>query len=203
MRVHTAGRLPALLLAGLLAACGGGGTTASPTPTAPVDTVAPTDNPTTGSEGPFVNPCTGAEPAAEPNGPPPAEGATALAVTTVEYAFNGLLAMAAGDYAVTVQNLGAQLHEASIFQFNEGAPPIEELVQLSEDQAFTHITQLAQAQVCPGETSEAVGVTFEAGVRYGAVCFIPDGFTAEITDPSTLGPPHAIGQDMFEEWTAS
>lgn len=180
--------------------------------TAATTTTAETDETTTtAAEGedegdsPDVNPC--AEGESGTLGPPPAApaaDATPVTITASEYTFGGLDALnATGEYAVTLENAGKELHEIVIQKIDDAETrPLEELLTVEDPSSFT--TDVAFSFACPGVTAEPVSVNLETPGRYVALCFIPTGTLPE-TPPAefeNLGPPHAI-QGMIEEINVS
>lgn len=195
-----------------LVACGGDDEDTAETGDAPTTTEAAADESTTtsaptegeGDEGgaPDVNPCAEGESGTLGPATPPVEGATEVAVTAVDYGFEGLEALSStGQYAVTLTNDGQELHELVIQKIDDDETrPLEELLQEEDPSDF--VTDVAFTFACPGATSEPTQVDLETPGRYVALCFIPVGTTPE-TPPEefeTLGPPHAF-QGMIREVT--
>ncbi|MDP1820813.1 MAG: hypothetical protein Q8K58_13110 [Acidimicrobiales bacterium] len=153
-------------------------------------------------EGEDENPC--AEGGPGTFGPPaegaPADDATPVAITATDYAFDGADALGTqGTYAMTLQNSGNELHEASIVRLAEGeVRTIEELVSSEEE---PELTQVAFAGACPGVTTEAVTVEIDQPGRYVLACFIPVG-TLPTAAEAPEGPPHAA-QGMIQEFQVS
>jgi len=174
------------------------GTTAAP------ETTATGEGAPAGEGGPPpVNPCAEGENGQLGPTEPPAEGATALEVTAVDYGFQGLDAVTEpGEYALSLTNGGKELHEIVIVRLNDDETrSVQELLQAQEDPS-TFSTDIAFGFACPGATSEPIAANMTEPGRYVAVCFIPVGATPE-TPPSefeTLGPPHAV-QGMVAEVT--
>lgn len=151
-------------------------------------------------EGPDVNPCAPGVDASEllPPATPPAEGATELAVTGVEYAFQGLDAISApGEYALTFTNGGEELHEIVLVKLADETTPLEELLASDTE---PEMEEVAFTFACPGENAETTAVSIDGPGRYVAVCFIPVGTTPETLpeEIESLGPPHAF-QGMAQE----
>ena len=135
--------------------------------------------------------CGGDEPTvSQPEGSPQPEGPQEIAVTAVEYAFEGLpSAMRAGEVTVTFENGGDEDHEIQ-FARVIGDQSVEEILQLPRNQQMKEIEPLRGGipPIAPGET-ETTTIDLDAG-RYVAVCFIP---TPE-------GTPHAF-EGMIGEFT--
>jgi hypothetical protein len=150
------------------------------------------------------NPC-GPDGPDEIPGPPgeePADDATAIDVTAVEYAFEGVEATyEAGSYAFALTNGGEEFHELILVGIDdEGERSVEELSEISDEEAEEVIEFIGGAVACPGDSADPFGADLDAG-RYAIVCFIPVGFTPE-ADPATLDEdqPHA-SEGMVSEFT--
>jgi hypothetical protein len=162
-----------------------------------------------GEEGgaPDVNPCAEGESGTfGPPSEPPSDDATEVTIVGSEYNFAGFEEMSsAGEYAMTFTNEGEELHEAVIMKIDdEETRPIEELLELPEEEAMEVTSQVAFAFACPGDTAEPVSVDLSEPGRYVALCFIPVGTVPE-TDPEdfeTMGPPHFV-QGMVHEFEVS
>lgn len=195
----------ALALMAGVAACGdddegADGTTST---TEETTTSAPADE--GGEEGgpPEENPC--GEGGSGMLAPPetPADGATEVTVSAADYSFEGIDELAtAGEYAVTFTNEGNELHELMIMKIAEGETrPIEELLQLPDEEAQQIATPVGMTFACPGATAEPTGVDLSEAGRYVAICFIPVGTMAD-TDFATMGEdgkPHFM-EGMVEEF---
>ncbi len=158
-----------------------------------------------GEEGgpPDENPC--AEGGSGELAPPtaPADGATEVTVTAADYSFEGVDAMTtAGEYAVTLTNEGNELHELMVFKVKDGEErPIEELLQLPDEEAMEVVSEIGMTFACPGATAEPTGMDLSEPGRYVAICFIPVGTMAD-TDFATMGEdgkPHFM-EGMVEEF---
>lgn len=188
--------LAVLAMSAVLVACDDDGDdTPTPTTTAAPTRFAEDDD----------NPCGPDAEADAGSGETPAEGATPVTVTATDYSFAGMEAMAAaGNYAVSFTNQGAEAHELTILRVDDPQDRnILEIFQLEPDESDEILTEIGVAFACPGETTEPVGFEIEAGARYFAICFLPLGLTpdadvAEVFDAAT----HAT-EGEFYEWTAS
>ena len=146
-------------------------------------------------EAPDVNPCAEGESGTFDDAPPvaPAAGATPVTISASEYAFAGTEALAAvGSYAVSLENVGQELHELVIQQLAaDETRPLEELIALPEPPPTTDV---AFAFACPGATADAVGVELTEPGRYVVLCFLPTGLlpTTPPEEIESLGPPHAF-----------
>jgi hypothetical protein len=126
-----------------------------------------------------------------PPGEPPADGASPVTVTAVEYAFDDVeVDYPAGDHAFTLANEGAELHEVILLRIREDGVTFDDLMAMSDEEAEAAIDFVGGAVACPGDTAEPFGATLEPG-RYVLACFLPVGSTPG-ADPAQLdGPPHA------------
>lgn len=138
------------------------------------------------------NPC-GPDATGDPEGPPgeaPADGSEEVAVTGVEYAFEGLEdSYAAGDYGFRFVNDGAEMHEFVLLRLSEGVTA-DDLLTMSDEEAEGAIEFATGAIACPGDEADPVGATLEPG-NYVAVCFLPVGSTPDADLEQIDGPPHA------------
>jgi TolA-binding protein len=131
-------------------------------------------------------------------------------VTGVEYAFQGLEGGVAARSELTFTNGGKEAHELVVMQRAAGETrPVEELVNLSEDELSLAVLFEGVAVAAPGEAGEVVdgNLVLDAKGEYIAICFIPVGTTElpegppeEGAEPS--GPPH-FTQGMVTEFTVS
>ena len=160
-----------------------------------------------GDEEEFENPCARDAPpeASALEGERPKEGATIVAVTGVEYAFQGIQDQyPAGNYGFELTNSGQQVHEIALVKVKAGETrSIAELMQLPEEEQEQAAEYVGGTVACPGDKAEALGVELQSG-RYSMVCFIPVGFTPETTEQQAedLGPPH-FTQGMVKDFTVS
>lgn len=151
---------------------------------------------------PDINPCADGVDPADAGLPPaeePADGATAVTITAKDYEFVGADELgAAGTYAITFENEGAELHEMVIQRIDESETrTVEEMLQ-SEEPPDT-LTEVAFGFACPGSNTVFNADMSEPG-RYVALCFIPTGTTPE-TDPADFesgGAPHAMNGMVVE-----
>lgn len=144
------------------------------------------------------NPC--APDAPEDALPPPEEldpDATAVTITAKDYEFVGADALSAGgSFGVTFVNEGNEIHELMLMRLPaDETRTIEELLASEEE---PDLTEVAFGMACPGEETTFNAEVSEPG-RYVAVCFVPVGTTAEVTE-EVEGPPHAM-QGMVAEFT--
>ena len=109
--------------------------------------------------------------------------ATQVDVTAVDYAYEGVPSrIDAGLTSFALTNEGVEDHEIVVFKANEGADePLEELLELPEEEMMSKLTFTGVAFGGPGTTSYAA-LDLEPGT-YHLVCFIPTGGGEE-------GPPH-------------
>jgi len=121
-------------------------------------------------------------------------------VSATEYAFDGLAAtLQAGPTVFHLANEGEEIHAMTIARKNDGVTlTTEEILSLPDDEAFEHVTIVADFGALPGETgSEAVDLP--AG-SYIVVCMVPVGLTGPDVAPDPAAPPHAA-EGMLAEVT--
>src|SRR5688572_28086126 len=111
-----------------------------------------------GEEGgpPEANPCAPGESGELAPATPPADGATELAVTATEYAFEGLDITATGEYAISLTNGGNELHELVLVKLLDEETPLEELLASEEEPAMEEV---AFTFACPGATGETTAAS--------------------------------------------
>lgn len=134
---------------------------------------------------------------ASPSDTPPA--GPAITVIGGEYFFGGLPTTVPAGTSLSLDNQGEELHELIVARKNDGVTQSwEELLQLSDEEAFQYVTLVGGRPLFagPGEIAEGTLVIPSEG-EYIALCFIPQGMTempAEDADPSTIpgGPPHFV-----------
>lgn len=100
-------------------------------------------------------------------------GGGTLEVTAVDYAFQvGSPTIPAGETEITFTNDGKEEHELAMVGIKEGAPPLEELVKLPEDEVEQYFaTQPFGIQpIKPGKTETATE-DLKPGL-YAMVCFV-------------------------------
>ena len=124
-----------------------------------------------------------------------------VAVSAVDYAFEGVPAtVPAGNVALELTNNGAEQHEMIVFRKADGVTqPIEEILNLPEEETESLVVFAGAAFAPPGESGSALA-QLEPG-EYAMACFIPVGTTAD-ADPEAGGdgPPH-FTQGMLTEFT--
>lgn len=123
-------------------------------------------------------------------------------VVATDFAFAGLKeTYAPGPLSIDLANEGDEVHELIVLKVKEGVDEsAEELVQLSEDEAFEKVDFTGNIDpVAPGDGGYIV-VDLEPG-RYVVSCFLPEGATGmEHLDAD--GMPHALS-GMFAEFTVA
>ena len=100
-----------------------------------------------------------------------------LAVTAQEFEFTGISdTVPAGETTVNFTNAGKQPHEFILFALADNAPPLEELLKMSEKEAGEFFLGEPQTTFAkPGKTEEgAFTAEFESGAHYAYVCFVQD-----------------------------
>lgn len=143
-------RLLCLLAAGLLVfgvACGGGDDENEP---------AATEEESTEEEG------------AEEGGP--------IEVTMTEFAFSAPESVPAGEFEVTVTNVGEQKHEMGVVPLVEGAPPLEELVKLNDKELQEYLAGPFGGTEGPIEPGDSKTFTLDGSkaASFGFACFVKD-----------------------------
>ncbi len=119
-------------------------------------------------------------------------------VTAVNYAYEDAPGtLPSGTVALTLDNEGTELHEAVLIRRNDDTTEsFDELLELSEEEAFAKVSVSGAAFAGPGESGVAF-VELEAG-DYAMVCFIPVGTVDFETEVD--GPPH-FTQGMVHEFS--
>lgn len=133
------------------------------------------------------------------------EGET-LEVTGIEYEFQGLGDEVAPGTELTFTNGGKEVHELVVMHIKDGETrPIEELLELPEEEVETVAEFVGVSVAAPGEDGEIMegDLTVEDPGRYVALCFIPVGTTEMPEGPPQEeeggGPPH-FTQGMVQEF---
>jgi uncharacterized cupredoxin-like copper-binding protein len=123
-----------------------------------------------------------------------------IEAAAVDYGFEGVPEeLSTGYHVVTFSNEGQEQHEMFAMRFNEGTTEtMEELFELSEEEAFSKITPVNAAFAPPGESDTVSWNLAEPG-RYAIVCFIPVGSVGETEGD---GPPH-FTEGMVQEFTVT
>ncbi|MDP2290725.1 MAG: hypothetical protein Q8M22_06015 [Actinomycetota bacterium] len=108
----------------------------------------------------------------------------AVKVGAIEYAFTDIPSeLDAGRVSFALENEGVEEHEMVLFKRNEGVTqPLEELLELPEEELMSKVTFTGVAFGGPG-TTNYVAMDLEPGT-YFLLCFIPQGED---------GPPHFMG----------
>ncbi len=132
-------------------------------------------------------------------------GLESVSVAATEYMFTGIPdTLAPGPTVFEFTNGGQEAHEMVVFRINEGVKQsAEEILGMNEEEAGELVTDVGGTFALPGQSTNTF-LELEAG-RYGFVCFIPVGTTAENIDELESGegeggPPH-FTQGMFAELT--
>ena len=117
---------------------------------------------------------------AEPQAQPEPAAPEAVAVTAIEYEFQGVPAtLEAGETTFSLDNKGDEPHEFALSLIT-GDQSVDELLELPEEEVGEFIQDVGRAFAKPGASGEMVA-ELEPG-RYGYVCF----------EPSPDGTPHAF-----------
>lgn len=149
-------KLLCLLAAGLLVfgvACGGGDDENEPAATEDESTEEEaTDEGSTGDEG------------------------APIEVTMTEFAFSAPESVPAGEFEVTVVNVGEQKHEMGVVPLIEGAPPLEELVKLNDKELKEYLAGPFGGTEGPIEPGDTKTFTLDGSkaASFGFACFIKD-----------------------------
>ena len=105
---------------------------------------------------------------------PPGNGGGGVSVTAVEYAFQvESPTVPAGETTFTFKNEGKEQHELAMVGIKEGAPPLEELVKLSDKEVEKYFATQpfgTNGPIKPGETTEFTE-ELKPGL-YAMVCFV-------------------------------
>ena len=123
-------------------------------------------------------------------------------VVATDFAFSGLEeAYGSGPLSIDLSNEGDEVHELLVLKVKDGVEEsAEELVQLSEDEAFEKVDFIGNIDpVAPGE-GDYVVVDLEPG-RYVVSCFLPEGAT-DMEHLDADGMPHALS-GMVAEFTVA
>jgi plastocyanin len=154
-----------------------------------------------------------ASPAATSGTPstPAGSSESALTVTGVEYAFQGIPQTVRAGTVVTFANAGKEVHQMIAARRNDGVTAsLEELLAMPEAESDMLVTILGGPVASPGETA-ADTVTLDRPGTWFFVCFIPVGTTnvpalAPGATPNEAlmpeGPPHFL-QGMVAEVTVT
>jgi plastocyanin len=136
---------------------------------------------------------------------------SALTVTGVEYAYEGVPQTAPAGTVVTFVNAGNEVHQIVAARRNDGViASLDELLAMPEEESNKLVTILGMAVALPGETAPDT-ISLDKPGTYFFVCFIPVGVTAfpslapDATPTESLvpdGPPHFI-QGMVAEITVT
>ena len=132
---------------------------------------------------------------------------TSVDVTAVDYAYENFpQTTAAGITAISLDNQGAEFHEAAVLRINDGVDATaEELLALPEEEVESMVTFQGAVFADPGASGADIFDLSEPG-NYIVACFIPVGATPEAAavaeggGPEPDGPPH-FTQGMLGEFT--
>ncbi len=109
-------------------------------------------------------------------------------VTMADYSFTGIPdEIEKGTVAFNVANEGTEEHVMVVFRF-KGDETLDEILELSEEEAMERVTIVGEGFASPGESTVAY-IQFKKTGRYAAICPIPVGTTA---DAEGTGPPHFV-----------
>lgn len=126
-------------------------------------------------------------------------GFETLAVTAVDYAFEGVPAtLPAGNVSFAFTNAGKEMHEMIMVRFRDESLGIQDLMKLSDKEAQEKLEFLGASFGPPG-ASDTETRTLEPG-KYALLCFVPVGSTSEKAARKADGPPH-VARGMSAEFT--
>jgi plastocyanin len=141
----------------------------------------------------------------------PTPGDSAIEVTGVEYAYQGVPEMVPAGTVVSFFNAGEEVHQIVAVRRNEGVTTsLDELLAMPEGESNKLVTFLDIAVAGPGETAPNT-ITLDQPGSYIFVCFIPVGTTAlpslapgATPNADTLpdGKPHFL-EGMVAEFSAT
>lgn len=97
-------------------------------------------------------------------------------VTMTEFAFAAPETVPAGEFEVTAVNTGEQPHEMGVVPLKEGAPPLEELVKLSDKELEKYLAGPfggTEGPIKPGE-EKTFTLDGSKAASFGFACFIKD-----------------------------
>ena len=120
-------------------------------------------------------------------------------VTAVDYAFEGVPeTLPAGIVTFGFSNEGDEVHEMLIVRYKDPSTTIEDLIELSDEQAQEKIDFLGASFGPPGAT-DTESKELVPG-KYALVCFVPVGSTSPKAARKADGPPH-VARGMSAELT--
>lgn len=123
-------------------------------------------------------------------------------VAATDYAFSGLEeTYEPGPLSIDLTNEGDEVHELLVLKVKPGVEETaEELVQLSEDEAFEKVDWVGNIDPIEPGDGDYVIIDLEPG-RYVVSCFLPEGAT-DMEHLDADGMPHALS-GMVTEITVS
>lgn len=123
-----------------------------------------------------------------------------VAVSAVNYAFNGDVPASVGLNRIHFTNDGEDIHEMVLFRRNDGVTDAFADIFAMEDQAAAEelVEFVAAGFAAPGEDAYAEA-DLEPG-DYAMVCFVPIGVTSEDQFETADAPPHFTA-GMLREFT--
>lgn len=121
-------------------------------------------------------------------------------VEATEYSFGTIPGeLESGPVSFEFDNTGAEVHEIVLAKKNPGVTEsVAELVQLSDEEAMSKITEVANVYADPGASDYTVA-ELESG-EYIMVCFVPTGMTSTDQEPPPGAAPHYTA-GMVAEFT--
>lgn len=99
-----------------------------------------------------------------------------IEVAMTEFAFAGPETVPAAEFEITAVNNGDQPHEMGVVPLKEGAPPLEELVKMSDKELKEYLAGPfggTEGPIKPGE-SKTFTLDGSKAASFGFACFIKD-----------------------------
>jgi hypothetical protein len=129
-------------------------------------------------------------------------------ITMNEYAYTGMPAeLEAGVTSLEFDNIGIEVHEATIFEVDGAATKtVEELLDLGpgSPEAAQFLEFIGHLEIRPDGTPDDFGIQDFAPGRYALICYLPVGATPDrIDDPnfSSQGAERHYGRGEIAEFT--
>lgn len=127
-------------------------------------------------------------------------GGEAVEVVASNYAFDGVPEKAEVGTRLTLRNAAGEPHELVLLHLDDGAPPVEQLVQLPREEGQKYVQRLVGVSIAmpgqPGVMREGELVLDEPGT-YVLLCAFPTGVTPEFIKENFAGPPEGPPPEGF------
>lgn len=99
---------------------------------------------------------------------------TRVTVTAQDHLYQGVPAnLGTGSVSFRFQNRGREVHEFHLFRVAAGAPVVQQLLELPDEELMANLTSVGITSANPGQVSN-LQANVTAG-RYLALCMIPLG----------------------------